>query len=254
MLPLHRGSSGSVKTVASVERPAEGPMPSASTNSNLASHYIWLKPLVMSIIQERARGLATGADGKPADPLFIIAGACPNSFCPMQAILFSWCGSSVEFWWLKPRSDDPFELETNTLTLHADGAYKNAPASSSALYGPLAKRFTGQVSGKCTFGVDDLGRAFVEEEDATKGGAVARMLVYFIWQEDWSGPFSWRKLIRGKLCYQRGSGFYSRQYEIRDGNEFYIAHRGYEELLTSGPFPPDEAMSSLVEISEWLPA
>jgi len=196
-----------------------------------------------------APGLTDNSNGEQAStPLFIVAGTCPNGFCGMQAVLFSQVHDQVDFWWIKPQNNDPARLEDNTLRLHSKGPFKNGPGKARSLYAPLAEKFSVGHDGDFIFGVDSIGRAFIEE-GAGDGGGRMRMLIYLIWQESWSSALAYKKFIRGKICYQKGmpdkpgpkegkaAHLFARQYEIRDG-QITIATRSEEESVAS-LLPPD---------------
>ncbi|CAE8609320.1 unnamed protein product [Polarella glacialis] len=222
-------------------------------NKNRVSHYQWIEELLQTIVAGDSSSLCKADKGKrpPGQgcaPLFVVAGACPNSFCGMQAVLFSQVGHGVDFWFVKPLPGNNDVLDKNTLKLHTKGPYKNSPGRSKQVYAPLAHKFAqgGDSSGPM-FGVDSSGRAFIEED--LGNGERTRLLIYLVWQEAWSSPIAFRKFVRGKICYQRGrleapgpeeqtaSLFFARQYEIRDGNVF-IASAGDGEPIHS-LLPPD---------------
>lgn len=221
-------------------------------NKNRVSQYAWCEKLLQMIADGSAKS-ATGVDGqKSSTPLFIVAGACPNSFCAMQAVLFSQTDEKVDFWWIKPSQADPMQLEPATLSLHADGPFKNVPGRSRPVYAPLAEKFAAGVDGDFVFGVDDTGRAFIEEDGGE--GHRSRLFLLLVWQESWSSPLAYKKFIRGKILFQkgrcgsRGTLFFTRQYEIRDG-QISIAARHEEESVET-VLPPDSiqemyAMSNL---------
>lgn len=210
-------------------------------NKNRVSQFVWCEKLLQMIADGTARS-ATSADGqKSSTPLFIVAGACPNSFCAMQAVLFSQTDKNVDFWWIKPSQADPTQLESATLNLHSDGTFKNVPGRSRPVYAPLAEKFAAGADGDFVFGVDDAGRAFIEEDAGD--GRRTRMLLLLVWQESWSSPMAYKKYIRGKILYQRGRPgsrgtlFFARQYEICDGH-ISIAARHEEESVET-ILPPD---------------
>lgn len=226
-------------------------------NKNRVSHFAWTEEVLQTIV--RGTRIAADAGGASSSPLFLVAGACPNSLCGMQAVLFCKQEGAVDFWWVKPMKSDRSRLEIETLRLHTRGAFKNAPGNSRPVYSPLASLFAnGPVAsqaahaapqGAYAFGVDAEGRAFIDE--VSRNGKKTRMLPYLIWQESWSSPLARKQFIRGKLCYRKGGaapagadqlgggpgGFFTRQYEFRDGR-LAIAAREDEEMLPS-LLPPD---------------
>merc|ERR1712217_982484 len=59
-----------------------------SQNGNKVSHYRWLQSLLDSILGNTAYERATTMDTREkATPIFVLAGGCPNAFCPMQAVV-----------------------------------------------------------------------------------------------------------------------------------------------------------------------
>ena len=115
-----------------------------------------------------------------------MAGACPNSICGMQAIMFTEVKTGVDFWWTKPEAESLSKLNRNTLDLHNSGPHRNASSKSRALYQPLADKFKGSCEDSFDFGVDENGRAFIEEKSQS---GRRRMLLYFVWQ-DWKRSYS----------------------------------------------------------------
>jgi len=204
---------------------------SSNRNPNKVSHFAWLSPLLQDILQKK------GASSSIFTPLFVVAGACPNKLAPMQAMLYSATSdSAVEFWWVKPQKGNNQKLEENTLKLNDKGPHKNAPASSKAVYAPLAEQFCTVVAGRnFQFRVEG-GKAILEETTPSQG--CTTMQVYLIWQEEWSGLLSWgKKYMRGKICYKRENKLYARQYRI-DGSDVVLAPREQEEELQT-TLPPD---------------
>lgn len=208
------------------------------SNTNRVSSYRWLEELFRLVVFQDNPQAATNVDGQP---LFVVAGVCPNSFCGMQAVMYSMVESGVAFWWVKPRSDDERALEPETLRRHDSGPHKNTPGKGGALYQPLADMFNGSADLQLDFrfGLDDSGRAYVEEMNSE--GATTRLLLYFVWQETWSSIWARRKYIEGKLCYQRSGDAskrcYARQYRLEDG-QLSILDQEMEEELPS-LLPPD---------------
>lgn len=217
-------------------------------NKNRTSQYHWLEGLLGDICAMEARPQQT----QSAMPLFVMAGACPNLVCGMQAACyFGSDDGSVDFWWLKPRKKDPQQLERETLTKHPKGSHKNGMGGTArAVHAPLAELFSGQGTrkGGFTFGIDAAsGRAFIEEEASSARGE-GRMLLYLVWQESWSSAVSrGHKFIAGKLCYQRSSGgsigLYARQYRISDGE---VAIAPLEEEVAT--ILPSESLQEMCEM------
>ncbi|CAE7819781.1 Rbp6 [Symbiodinium necroappetens] len=118
--------------------------------------------------------------------------------------------------------------------------------------------------GSFEFGMDDNGRAFIDETTAT---GRCRMLLYLVWQENWSSFFAYNKFIEGKLFYQRGqpwecpesqaktaAPFFARQYRL-EGGSLSIAGVETEETVLS-LLPPDvcqEMFSILQSANPVLP-
>mmetsp|Transcript_11227 Transcript_11227/g.20494 ORF Transcript_11227/g.20494 Transcript_11227/m.20494 type:complete len:379 (+) Transcript_11227:119-1255(+) len=223
-------------------------------NSNRVSHFRWCEKLLQRITAGAASDMATGPAGRASTPLFVVAGTCPTGFCGMQAVMFSHVKTPgkdagfVDFWWIKPSSADASALEPKTLNLNASGPYRNVPGKSRSIYAPLAEKFKVDDGGDFIFGVDTQGRAYIEED---LGGSRSRMLIYLVWQEAWSSMMSKSKFIRGKICYQKSKpghsaaggkrctrrGFFSREYQIRDG-QLSIAPKSEEEEWPA-LLPPD---------------
>merc|ERR1719454_1633023 len=94
-----------------------------SQNANKVSDYVWAEEVLQLIVGGNARGICTDvAAGAKCSPVFIVAGACPNRLCGMQAVLFAcmdsgtdWPATSqaprLDFWWIKPLKKDPLILE-----------------------------------------------------------------------------------------------------------------------------------------------
>jgi hypothetical protein len=213
----------------------------ARQNKNVVASFSWVRELLELIVQGRARdAVADTSTQRRATPLFVIAGACPNSLCGMQAVLYSaYADLSVDFWWVKPRKDDPNRPEKETWNLHRTGRFRNsAGVMAKSMYQPFADRFAGCSDAGLAYGVDDAGRAYIDE-----GDGCTRMFVYLVWQESWSKSMARsKKFLQGKLCYQRrsapgsspdleqGIALYARQYRVQDSNLF-IASREDEEAI-----------------------
>ncbi|CAE7520388.1 unnamed protein product [Symbiodinium natans] len=217
-------------------------------NKNRLSHFHWLHEILSMIVEKKCKGVATCVETRRrGTPLFVVAGVCPNSLCGMQAVMYCKFDKDVDFWWIKPKVDKPDQLERNTLDLHKEGKYRNASGKSRALYLPLAEKFVGTKEGSFEFGVDDAGRAFIDETTAT---GCCRMLLYLVWQENWSSFFAYNKFIEGKLIYQRGkpwqcpdgqatssAPFFARQYRLEGGGLSIAGVETEETVLTL--LPPD---------------
>ncbi|CAE7779720.1 unnamed protein product [Symbiodinium pilosum] len=217
-------------------------------NKNRISHFHWLEEILSMIVENKCKGVSTCIESRRrGTPLFVVAGVCPNSLCGMQAVMYCKFDKDLDFWWVKPKAEKPSQLERNTLDLHKEGKYRNASGKSRALYLPLAEKFAGSKEGSFEFGVDELGRAFIDETTAT---GRCRMLLYLVWQENWSSFFAYNKFIEGKLIYQRGkpwecpesqakstAPFFARQYRL-EGGGLSIAGVETEETVLS-LLPPD---------------
>lgn len=211
------------------------------------------------IVEGKCKGISTIKEtGEQCTPLLLVAGACPNSICGMQAVMFAQVKAGIEFWWTKPQADVPRKLDRHTLDLHKEGPHRNATSKSRALYQPLADKFKGSKEDIFEFGVDTNGRAFIDEKTAD---GCRRMLLYFVWQENWSSFFAYNKFIEGKLFYQRGlpwdepsvkessngkskkaskaapAPFFARQYRL-EGDGLKIAGIETEETVLT-LLPPD---------------
>jgi len=186
-------------------------------NQNMPHDYGWLTELLVMICDNQAGGIGSmdrnSKDALRATPLFVVCGACPSTWAPMQAVLYSAIGqgeSSVDFWWTKPRKNAPEILERLTLDRWAKGPYKNDPGRSKSIYKPLADLFThaskkddqlfkfgmeaASPGGSCT-------RAFIEDPRTAPPG---RYYLYLVWQEEWTqNPLASNKFIKGKIAYQR---------------------------------------------------
>jgi len=204
-------------------------------NANKTSHYAWTKEVLDSIISGSARGVSRGtAAGIKCSPVFVVAGSCPNRLCGMQAVLYvcpdnggAWAAEGgdprLDFWWIKPQKANPRTLQKETMHFNMTGPYKNDPGRSKEVYDTLVEKFVEGRDGNFTFGLDSVsGRAYIAQD--CPGRPLEKMLLYLIWQEEWSSPFARKKFIKGKLCYQKekeGSiiqnEFYARRYEIMDG-------------------------------------
>eukprot|EP00931_Biecheleriopsis_adriatica_P092877 TRINITY_DN66645_c0_g1_i1.p1 TRINITY_DN66645_c0_g1~~TRINITY_DN66645_c0_g1_i1.p1 ORF type:complete len:386 (-),score=71.52 TRINITY_DN66645_c0_g1_i1:70-1227(-) len=202
-------------------------------NTNLPDDYCWLEAPMWCIAKNEScemicKDLATG---KGLSPLFFVAGACPNTFCGMQAVMYSAANGSstdVDFWWVKPLKDDKDNLESNTLCRHSKGPHKNDPGRSKSVYQPIADLFRNKATmNGLRFGIDHvksarLGktvpRAFIEQSIE---GEVVKLWLTLVWQEEWTqNPFARTKYVKGKLVYQKDVEdleFCTKAYSIVDG-------------------------------------
>lgn len=224
-------------------------------NKNRVGSYPWLTQLLESVVANSSEPLEDLSTGCPGRPLFVVAGACPNSFCGMQAVLYALMHTPrlIDFWWVKPSATDANSIEPQTINRHAKGAHKNDPGRSRALYAQFADLFslgddedmlrksTKGGGGLLRFGVARHGamlpeRAFIEQVVSGE-----RYYVYFIWQEDWtSNPFARSKFIRGKIAYQRDPAapqLYVRPYAYRDGT--LDVPQDAQEYQIATALPPD---------------
>lgn len=215
------------------------------------------------IVQGRACGTALDSVGqRTGTPIFLVAGACPNKFCSMQAVVFCELQGTVDFWWVKPQAENRGLLEWSTLNLNHHGPFKNVAGRSRAVYQSLADKFkAGGADGDFVFGVDDTGRAFIEEArpgPSEGAGRRGRMLLYFVWQESWSSMTARKKFIQGKLCYQKenleagsrtlvAKRFFARQYKILGGQLTIATSEEEEEVFSL--LPPD-SFQEMYDMSE----
>lgn len=215
-------------------------------NKNLVQQYGWLEILLESIVRGSADMLGAVAHdtGECCTPLFVLAGTCPAFFppCPMQAALFSLRPSGVsDVWWVKPKSSTK-ELERNTLSRHSSGSFKNNSERSRSTFEFLLQRFKkGSVfrQGVFTYGVDGADRAFIEE--VTPTGARRRMVIYFIWVEQYS---IWNRNLEGKLCYESPNSNQHAGPHVPDLRSRQFSVEGLE--LRLGPYEDEEVMPSLM--------
>jgi len=203
-------------------------------NTNLPSDFIWLEASIWAIAKNNAALLECKdtSTAKELTPLFFVMGACPNSFCGMQAVMYAVHSDNktgVDFWWVKPSADDPKSLEPATLCRHSQGSHKNDPGRSKQFYMPVADLFKGKASGYngLNFGIEAVpsskskntsSRAFIEQ---VIEGKVQKMWLTLVWQEEWtSNPLSRSKYIKGKVVYQKDNQvqeFHSKAYTIENG-------------------------------------
>lgn len=232
-------------------------------NSNEVWHYEWLRELLQSITDGRAAQSALQVDTRlRGTPLFVVAGACPNAICGMQALMYCQMPSCIDFWWIKPEKSGK-SLEKETLNKHSHGTFKNSTDRGQKHFAPLAEKFSsGTSEGAFSYGVDCNGRAFIDVEAS---GLTTRMLIYLIWQESWSMAAWGKKFIEGKLCYQKSSPtsqpackssapddahtamqalpLFARQYRIVEGGLYIDAHE--EEVSALLPLDPFQEMHDM---------
>mmetsp|Transcript_37409 Transcript_37409/g.82305 ORF Transcript_37409/g.82305 Transcript_37409/m.82305 type:complete len:752 (-) Transcript_37409:181-2436(-) len=205
----------------------------SATNKNQVVQYAWMAPLFARIVSNDLQSVRDLGSGCVGTPLFVVAGACPNPFCGMQAVMYAMMSGKgspyIDFWWIKPMASNKQRLEPNTLDRHPRGEFKNDPGRSRALYAQFSDLFAigsddgaAERSHKAGGGllrfevvqVDGSHRAVIHSADES-------YFVYLIWQEDWtSNPLSRSKYIKGKLVYQTSpheAKYFSRPYAYRDG-------------------------------------
>eukprot|EP00928_Gymnodinium_smaydae_P080502 TRINITY_DN64188_c0_g1_i1.p1 TRINITY_DN64188_c0_g1~~TRINITY_DN64188_c0_g1_i1.p1 ORF type:complete len:357 (+),score=21.41 TRINITY_DN64188_c0_g1_i1:89-1159(+) len=228
-----------------------------SGNMNRPGDYVWLEEALAALAQNKGSFLrcADTATSMSFTPLFFMVGACPNTFCGMQAVMFCvGADGCINFWWVKPRVDARCKLDHATLNLHRSGPCKNDPGRSRAFLEPLAKLFcAGRPVNGWQFGIEMASfgtgaiapRAFLQPEHVDVH-VQHRLYLHLIWQEDWtSNPFSRSRFIRGKLVYQKclcSSEYFSRQFEIVDEK---LAISCDEEPLSMRGVLPDSQIKTL---------
>ena len=75
-------------------------------NKNRVRDFEWLSQLLTSVVENRADRTEDVASRVAGTPLFVVAGACPNPFCGMQAVMYvrmHGAAQRLDFWWVKPR-------------------------------------------------------------------------------------------------------------------------------------------------------
>jgi len=205
-------------------------MVAKQSNRNRPSEYVWLAELLASIIGNTVQLVRDVATAQQLQPMFVVAGACPNSFCGMQAVQYALPTGGggkqqpIDFRWIKPQAANPRLMERQTLDRQPKGPHKNDPGRSRALYVQFAELFEAGGAaavggGLLRFGVDTHAgarRAYIEQ---IRSGE--RHYIFLIWQESWtSNPFASSKFIVGKLVYQRDPSsplLYERPYAYKDG-------------------------------------
>jgi len=205
-----------------------------SNNSNKPGDYIWLQEVLMIIVKNEAHslGVVDTASGKGFVPIFFVLGSCPNTFCAMQAVMYSVSregDQDLDFWWVKPQKAAATKLERNTLSRNFKGPHKNDPGRSKPFYKAFADLF-GQDSASppgMQFGIEKV-KSNSSAQQATPRAYLrqdsdgSKMYLHIVWQEDWTtNPFARKQFIKGKIVYQKdpeGSEFFSRQYCIQNGS------------------------------------
>ena len=257
--------------------PSEKALIAKLPNKNRPSHFLWLQSLLNDISNRRPPD-APPDGGKPSarsgTPVFVVAGACPSNFAGMQAVVYVAVeerGSNpkppvVDFWWVKPRAAHPSRLEAATLPRNKEGAHKNTPGASAAVYAPLAKLFSEPPAAqdmrfsleKCAVPPEvtsgrETSRSAARE--GAQGGATAASgwracvrstsdpsvggYLCLVWQEAWSSPLAYRKWIQGKLLYQKDPAvrrFHACPYRI-DGKAVSVNLALEKEVISV--LPPD---------------
>lgn len=176
-------------------------------------------------------------------PGCVVAGACPNTFCTMQAVLLTISpdASEVGFWWIKPEANNNKNLERATLDLHSTGAHRNAADGSKEVYQPLADMFQNGTDGFAIRRNEDGVHRFVIDY---KG---ASLWVYLLWQEKWQKtPWSSNKFITDKIVYQRNpkdNRFFSRTYYFKAPDSMVISE--VEDVKWGVDPMPDECVKDL---------
>lgn len=236
----------------------------SSGNRNVPSDYEWLQDPLAQLSRGAAADFVCDdvTTGEAFLPLFFVIGACPNSFCGMQAVMFvANAEGRLDFWWVKPSrksssssaSGLTAEIELETLRRHCKGTHKNTPGRSQAFYKPLADLFEqGMTAPGWRFGVEEVlatldrpkvKRAFLQRDVDGNDSSSQKLYVLFFWQEDWtSNFFSRSKFIKGKILYQKHLDefdppeVFARQYEIVDD---VIVIEAFEEASVDVVLPPD---------------
>mmetsp|Transcript_59199 Transcript_59199/g.152299 ORF Transcript_59199/g.152299 Transcript_59199/m.152299 type:complete len:380 (-) Transcript_59199:30-1169(-) len=132
-----------------------------SGNRNMSAEYAWLRKSLETLARNEAGSLRCRNSDTCANcmPLFFVIGACPNSFCGMQAVMYSASNADncVDFWWVKPSKERPQKIEKATLSRHSQGVHKNDPGRSKQFLQPLADLFmTGSSVEGWRFGIENV--------------------------------------------------------------------------------------------------
>ena len=245
-------------------------------NKNRVRDFEWLTRLLTSVVENRADRTEDVASRVAGTPLFVVAGACPNPFCGMQAVMYvrmHGAAQRLDFWWVKPEARNPRALEAQTLRRHAKGAHKNDPGRSREVYAKFADLFDvddGGVTtrarsnshtalssarsnkaggGKLGFDVGEVDgkeRAYIEQLATGE-----RYWLYLIWQEDWTtNPFARSKYVKGQIVYQKdpnAAAYFARPFAYRDGVLSVPADARLEEAVAT-VLPPDRIKLNLVDL------
>ncbi|KAL1522262.1 hypothetical protein AB1Y20_017257 [Prymnesium parvum] len=218
-----------------------------ATNKNLVSAFAWTAELLESITTNRQKQVTDLATGRTGVPVFAVYGACPNSFCGMQAVLYVKMdgdkGPPIDFWWIKPQANNRAALETATLDRHAKGPHKNDPGRSRPLYAQFSTLFDSKPTQNSqplvAFGMTTVGdapRAYIDQVETGE-----RYYIYLIWQEAWSSIMSRQKFIKGKIVYQKdptSNEYFARPYTYRESCLEIPAAATAEESVAK-PLPTD---------------
>lgn len=201
-------------------------------NKNRLAHYEWLRELLVSICQCRAPMVFDMDTGAVGNPLFAVAGACPSIYAGMQSIVYSAMylpdyepatASSgkvpvtCDFWWVKPidkysyasatPSHKAVTLQSETLSRHSAGKYKNSPGQSKGMYAPLATLLTNGTRTRAgTAATADSGDesgahgvSFAMEEHAASSASIASSSIASVSDAEadgTGGDTTWRAAMR----------------------------------------------------------
>ncbi|CAE7797601.1 unnamed protein product, partial [Symbiodinium sp. CCMP2456] len=186
-------------------------------------------PAIWSIAKNLSRGMKCKDLSTLQDflPLFFVCGACPNSFCGMQAVMYSASAADafdIDFWWVKPRKEDPQNIETETLCRHAKGPHKNDPGRSKQFYKPIADLFTQKSHMNALyFGIEEVPspttsgkapRAYIYQD--TAGATVKKHFLTLVWQGG-SGAVRCTEPRSPRLLCVKDIEFFTKAYTIMDG-------------------------------------
>jgi len=165
----------------------------------MVTDYCWLESTLSDIAANQHIQVEDVPSKARGSPVFVVAGACPNPLCGMQAVVY--CVMSeptyrMDFWWLKPSASNPRKIEPGTLNRNIKGANKNDAGRSKALYSQFADLFQLGASaadrqtvssfqnkvggGKLAFNIIEVNgapRACIEQL-----GSGEKYFLYLIWQ------------------------------------------------------------------------
>lgn len=175
-------------------------------NRNRVCEYEWAALLLAAIATNAPPAVSDLGSGARGTPLFVVAGACPNPFCGMQAVLYNamrpasapadaWSNAWMDFWWVKPHAEKRGMLQKETLDRHEKGPHKNDPGRSRAFYVQFADLFALDGNAEASMRAERAGGGALRFEVAQVGGGSRRAIirqirsgdayyVYFIWQAD----------------------------------------------------------------------